>query len=189
MSSLGDLRDKLLRGGLSNVSFLVVNERTPQSRAMYWEMRRRTAAGITVYQQAPLQDDVWELLEGDKDDFLIYDRCGQLTFHIVLPYSFLHYPYVEAAIRATYHKDICGNCSVSKAIESKTHHHHTHTHGEGPKSHHNHTEGPKSHNHHTHTHGEGPKTHHHHTHTITTHTPMGRGQRHIITTHTLINQN
>lgn len=82
------------------------------SRAMYWELKRRVAKGIPVYQQGPLQKDVWEILEGDKDDFLVYDRCGFLTFHIVLPYSFLHYPYVEAAIRATYHKDIC-NCSLS----------------------------------------------------------------------------
>ncbi len=44
-------------------------------------------------------------------------RCGHLTFHIVLPFSFLHYPYIEAAIRATYHKNIC-NCSVSENIQA-----------------------------------------------------------------------
>uniref|UniRef100_A0A671WY08 Selenoprotein P N-terminal domain-containing protein n=1 Tax=Sparus aurata TaxID=8175 RepID=A0A671WY08_SPAAU len=104
---------------------MIVNEREAQSRAMYWELKRRAPSGVPVYQQAPLQDDVWEALDGDKDDFLVYDRCGRLTFHIVLPYSFLHYPYVEAAIRATYHKNIC-NCSVSN---HKTHTHtHTHTH-------------------------------------------------------------
>ncbi|KAI4904280.1 hypothetical protein NFI96_030086, partial [Prochilodus magdalenae] len=80
---------------------------------MYWELKRRTAEGIPVYQQSPLQGNVWETLQGDKDDFLVYDRCGRLTFHIVMPYSFLHYPYVEAAIRATYLRDIC-NCTVSK---------------------------------------------------------------------------
>uniref|UniRef100_A0AAY5F1R7 Selenoprotein P N-terminal domain-containing protein n=2 Tax=Electrophorus electricus TaxID=8005 RepID=A0AAY5F1R7_ELEEL len=78
---------------------------------MYWELKRRAAEGIPVYQQSPLQADVWEALQGDKDDFLVYDRCGLLTFHIVLPYSYLHYPYVEAAIRATYLKDIC-NCTM-----------------------------------------------------------------------------
>uniref|UniRef100_A0A671X4K0 Selenoprotein P N-terminal domain-containing protein n=1 Tax=Sparus aurata TaxID=8175 RepID=A0A671X4K0_SPAAU len=86
---------------------------------MYWELKRRAPSGVPVYQQAPLQDDVWEALDGDKDDFLVYDRCGRLTFHIVLPYSFLHYPYVEAAIRATYHKNIC-NCSQQAAVFSKT---------------------------------------------------------------------
>lgn len=89
----------------------MVNEQEAHSRAMYWELKRRTAEGIPVLQQSPLQPDVWEALRGDKDDFLVYDRCGQLTFHIVLPYSYLHQPYVEAAIRATYHRDIC-NCTV-----------------------------------------------------------------------------
>ncbi|KAL0966075.1 hypothetical protein UPYG_G00290570 [Umbra pygmaea] len=111
-SKLGGLRAKLLLSNLTDVSFLIVNEQKADSRAMYWELKRKTSPGIPVYQQAPLQDDIWEALGGDKDDFLVYDRCGRLTFHIVLPYSFLHYPYIEAAIRATYHKDICGNCTV-----------------------------------------------------------------------------
>ncbi|KAK2821927.1 hypothetical protein Q5P01_021992 [Channa striata] len=84
---------------------------------MYWELKRRAPPGVPVYQQAALQDDVWEALDGDKDDFLVYDRCGLLTFHIVLPYSFLQYPYVEAAIRATYHKDIC-NCTTNFTLSS-----------------------------------------------------------------------
>ncbi|KAK9979389.1 hypothetical protein ABG768_012820 [Culter alburnus] len=56
---LGDLRDKLVNGRLTNISFLVVNEQDAQSRAMYWELKRRTAEGIPVYQQSPLQNDMW----------------------------------------------------------------------------------------------------------------------------------
>lgn len=37
-------------------------------------------------------------------------RCGRLVFHISLPYSFLHFPYVESAVHFTYTKDYCGNC-------------------------------------------------------------------------------
>ncbi|CAJ1071502.1 selenoprotein Pb isoform X3 [Xyrichtys novacula] len=96
---------------------MIVNERDAHSRAMYWELKRRAPSGVPVYQQAPLQADVWEALDGDKDDFLVYDRCGLLTFHIVLPYSFLHYPYIEAAIRATYKKDIC-NCTANYTLSS-----------------------------------------------------------------------
>ncbi|RXN01363.1 hypothetical protein EOD39_7048 [Acipenser ruthenus] len=112
IDGLGGLRAKLSRRGLSEVGFLIVNEKEPQARAMYWELKRRAPKGVPVYQQDPLQQDVWETLGGDKDDFLIYDRCGKLTFHIPLPYSFLHRPYIEAAVLATYHKDICGNCSI-----------------------------------------------------------------------------
>jgi len=74
LGRLGDLRDKLVHGKLTNISFLIINEQDAQSRAMYWELKRRTALGIPVYQQSPLQNNVWELLEGDKDDFLVYDR-------------------------------------------------------------------------------------------------------------------
>ncbi|XP_043858528.1 selenoprotein Pb-like [Dromiciops gliroides] len=57
---------------------------------------------------------------GDKDDFLIYDRCGRLTFHIQLPFSFLHFPYVESAIRFTHRQDHCGNCSFYSAQVNST---------------------------------------------------------------------
>ncbi|KAI5616915.1 selenoprotein Pb precursor [Silurus asotus] len=110
-SKLGGLRDKLAKGNLTHVAFMIVNEQDAHSRAMYWQLKRRAAEGIPVYQQSPLQDDVWDTLQGDKDDVLVYDRCGRLTFHIMLPFSFLHYPYVEAAIRATYLRDIC-NCTL-----------------------------------------------------------------------------
>lgn len=55
---------------------MIVNEREALARAMYWELKRRAPPDVPVYQQAPLQNDVWELLDGDKDDFLIYDRYG-----------------------------------------------------------------------------------------------------------------
>ncbi|KAJ7332813.1 hypothetical protein JRQ81_014993 [Phrynocephalus forsythii] len=90
---------------------MIINEKTPFSRAMYWELKRHASEGIPVYQQQIWEPDVWHILDGDKDDFLIYDRCNRLAFHIQLPYSFLHLPYVEAAVRYTYHKDYCGNCS------------------------------------------------------------------------------
>ncbi len=71
---IGGLRAKLDRSNMTEVSFMIVNEREALSRAMYWELQRRAPPGVPVYQQAPLQDDVWEALDGDKDDFLVYDR-------------------------------------------------------------------------------------------------------------------
>lgn len=71
---IGRLRDKLDRSNLTEVSFMIVNERDAHSRAMYWELKRRAPPGVPVYQQAPFQNDVWEALDGDKDDFLVYDR-------------------------------------------------------------------------------------------------------------------
>uniref|UniRef100_A0A7M4FP35 Selenoprotein Pb-like n=2 Tax=Crocodylus porosus TaxID=8502 RepID=A0A7M4FP35_CROPO len=95
---------------MADVSYMIVNEKAPLSRAMYWELKRQAPAGVPVYQQGVLDPDVWQILDGDKDDFLIYDKCGRLVFHISLPYSFLHFPYVESAVHFVYHKDYCGNC-------------------------------------------------------------------------------
>lgn len=74
LCSIGRLRRKLDRSNLTEVAFMIVNEQEAQSRAMYWELERRTPPGVPVYQQSPFQKDVWEALDGDKDDFLVYDR-------------------------------------------------------------------------------------------------------------------
>ncbi|CAN2390888.1 Selenoprotein P, partial [Pristimantis euphronides] len=110
-TGMGPLRDKLADRGLTNISYMIVNDQSTLSKHMFPELRRRAPAGIPVYQQSPNQVDVWEILDGNKDDFLIYDRCGRLTFHIRLPLSYLHFPYVEAAIISTYYEDYCQNCS------------------------------------------------------------------------------
>ncbi|XP_075037728.1 selenoprotein Pb-like [Mixophyes fleayi] len=110
-AGMGPLRDKLTGQGLTNISYMIVNDQSSLSKLMYRELKRRAPPGVPVYQQASAQDDVWNILNGNKDDFLIYDRCGRLTFHIRLPHSFLHFPYVYAAINATYYEDFCQNCS------------------------------------------------------------------------------
>ncbi|NXX39697.1 SELPB protein, partial [Tricholaema leucomelas] len=91
---------------------MIVNEKAPLSRVMFGELERHAPPGVPVYQPEPEEPDVWHILGGDKDDFLVYDRCGRLAFHIQLPYSYLHFPYVESAIRFTHRKDFCGNCSL-----------------------------------------------------------------------------
>ncbi|XP_075688704.1 selenoprotein Pb-like [Rhinoderma darwinii] len=110
-ANMGPLRDKLNDRGLSNISYIIVNDQSFVSKLLLPELQRRAPPGIPVYQQLPNQQDVWGILDGSKDDFLIYDRCGRLTFHIRLPLSYLHFPYVEAAINASYYEDYCQNCS------------------------------------------------------------------------------
>uniref|UniRef100_A0A8C4V372 Selenoprotein P N-terminal domain-containing protein n=1 Tax=Falco tinnunculus TaxID=100819 RepID=A0A8C4V372_FALTI len=109
---LGGLRERLARQGTVDVRYMIINEKAPLSHAMFGELERQAPPGVPVFQPEPEDPDVWQVLGGDKDDFLIYDRCGRLAFHIQLPYSFLHFPYVESAIRFTHSKDFCGNCSL-----------------------------------------------------------------------------
>uniref|UniRef100_A0A8C1YRP0 Selenoprotein P N-terminal domain-containing protein n=1 Tax=Cyprinus carpio TaxID=7962 RepID=A0A8C1YRP0_CYPCA len=116
------------------------------------------------HQKSPLQNNIWDILEGDKDDFLVYDRCGYLTFHIVLPFSFLHFPHTEAAIRATYHKNICNcslnaNFSISEGFENNKNNANEPT----KESKTNYTE-PVTVEHHQHQHQHQHEHHHHHQH-------------------------
>ncbi|XP_076227557.1 uncharacterized protein LOC116430336 isoform X2 [Nomia melanderi] len=36
--------------------------------------------------------------------------CGKLTYHVIIPWSILYFPYVKAAILSTYKEDPCGPC-------------------------------------------------------------------------------
>uniref|UniRef100_K7E6A4 Selenoprotein P N-terminal domain-containing protein n=1 Tax=Monodelphis domestica TaxID=13616 RepID=K7E6A4_MONDO len=117
--SMGSLQERLARMGAPDVRFIIVNEKSPQSRALHGELELHAPPGVPVYGQPELGPDIWSILGGAKDDFLIYDRCGRLTFHIRLPFSFLHFPYVESAIRFTHRQDSCGNCSFYPAQVSQ----------------------------------------------------------------------
>uniref|UniRef100_A0A8C5TM58 Selenoprotein P n=1 Tax=Malurus cyaneus samueli TaxID=2593467 RepID=A0A8C5TM58_9PASS len=112
-TSLEDLRVKLENEGLFNISYVVVNHQGAQSRREFHLLKERVSDYITVYQQDEQQDDVWTTLNGNKDDFLIYDRCGRLVYHLGLPYSFLHFQYVEESIKIAYCENKCGNCSYT----------------------------------------------------------------------------
>lgn len=142
-----DLRVKLEKEGFSNISYIIVNNQELPSRLKYNLLKNEVSEHIPVYQQEEKQTDVWTLLNGNKDDFLIYDRCGRLVYHLGLPFSILAFPYVEQAIKSAYCEEKCGNCSLttlkdedfcknmSLATMRKTteasepqHHHHGHHH-------------------------------------------------------------
>uniref|UniRef100_A0A8D1VAU7 Selenoprotein P n=1 Tax=Sus scrofa TaxID=9823 RepID=A0A8D1VAU7_PIG len=155
-SRLEDLRVKLEKEGYSNISYIVVNHQGIASQLKYVYLKSKVSEHIPVYQQEENQTDVWTLLNGNKDDFLIYDRCGLLVYHLGLPYSFLTFPYVEEAIKTVYCENKCGNCSLKTlkdedfcknvylATEEKTteapqpHHHHDHHHHRHHHHHHGH---------------------------------------------------
>lgn len=61
-----------------------------------------------------IQDDpqfrIWERFRASKDQVVVIDRCGQLTYQVMVPWSILYFPYVKAAILSTYQEDPCGGC-------------------------------------------------------------------------------
>lgn len=42
-----------------------------------------------------------QVFRGGKDDILIFNRCGKMTYHLPFPYSYLGYSYVTRAISST----------------------------------------------------------------------------------------
>uniref|UniRef100_A0A8D0ESG4 Selenoprotein P n=1 Tax=Strix occidentalis caurina TaxID=311401 RepID=A0A8D0ESG4_STROC len=110
---LQDLRVKLENEGLVNISYVIVNHQGTYSQRKFHLLKESVSDSITVYQQDEQQADVWTTLNGNKDDFLIYDRCGRLVYHLGLPYSFLSFQYVEESIKIAYCENKCGNCSYT----------------------------------------------------------------------------
>lgn len=78
---LEDLRVKLEKEGYSNISYIVVNHQGIASQLKYVYLKSKVSEHIPVYQQEENQTDVWTLLNGNKDDFLIYDRCVHTCMH------------------------------------------------------------------------------------------------------------
>lgn len=78
---LEDLRVKLEKEGYSNISYVVVNHQEISARLKYIHLKNKVSEYIAVYQQEENQTDIWTLLNGSKDDFLIYDRCVHTCTH------------------------------------------------------------------------------------------------------------
>ncbi|KAK5871038.1 hypothetical protein PBY51_003940 [Eleginops maclovinus] len=170
-SRMDGLRQKLESQGLKDVVYMVVNQQGAQARRLHTMLGQRLSENITLYKQDEQQPDVWQALGGEKDDFLIYDRCGRLTHHISLPYSIIGQGHVDSAIKDTYCTRMCGDCiyestetaeecsgkantqpDTAPAVEGDTGHapHHGHHHG-----HHHHGDNQGVHHHgHGHSHGQ-----------------------------------
>lgn len=71
---LEDLRIKLENQGYFNISYIVVNHQGSPSQLKHAHLKKQVSDHIAVYRQDEHQTDVWTLLNGNKDDFLIYDR-------------------------------------------------------------------------------------------------------------------
>lgn len=144
---------------------MVVNNREERSQQLHHLLNERLL-NITLYAQDLSQPDVWLTVNAEKDDILVYDRCGRLTYHLSLPYTILSNPHVEEAIRHTYCDGICGECNIESSLQleeckksidvNKSAEEEQHQ----PHNHHGHHE----HGHHGHHHGSAERHRHHHHH-------------------------
>jgi len=85
---------KLENQGYVNITYMVVNNRDERSQNLHHLLEGRLL-NITLYAQDLSQPDVWQTMDVEKDDILVYDRFSshliQLNspnehdYHITLP--------------------------------------------------------------------------------------------------------
>uniref|UniRef100_A0A8C2ZPW8 Selenoprotein P N-terminal domain-containing protein n=1 Tax=Cyclopterus lumpus TaxID=8103 RepID=A0A8C2ZPW8_CYCLU len=145
---------------------MVVNQQREQAQRLHAMLAQRLSVNITLYNQSDQQPDVWQALSGEKDDFLVYDRCGRLTHQISLPYSIIGQGHVEGAIKEAYCSRTCGQC----AHEVQATHNCENIHSDTPLAaeedagrgrHHQHHQHHHGHGHHGDNHGVHPHGRHH----------------------------
>ncbi|KAK9522906.1 hypothetical protein VZT92_019343 [Zoarces viviparus] len=166
-SRMDGLRQKLEGEGLKDVAYMVVNQQGEPALRLHTMLAQRLSVNITLYKQDEQQPDVWQALSGEKDDFLVYDRCGRLTHHISLPYSIIGQGSVEGAIKDAYCKRTCGDCAhestetpeecAEKAVAQPDADAPPAVEEDTGRGHHHHGRG-----HHGDTHGVQPQRHDHH---------------------------
>ncbi|KZC10085.1 Selenoprotein Pb [Dufourea novaeangliae] len=83
------------------------------------DLARNSKKDILCVQDTP-DLGIWERFRASKDEVVVVDRCGRLTYQVIIPWSILYFPYVKAAILSTYKENPCGPCDVKKTFDSYT---------------------------------------------------------------------
>lgn len=97
-----------LLAGYNDITYMVVNLQGDTTSQNIHYLTNRVS--FPVYQDTPSLN-IWSTLDGKKDDILVYDRCGQLSYHARMPYSNLQYNIVQQTIQYTFYGyDPC-NCN------------------------------------------------------------------------------
>ncbi|CAC5386420.1 unnamed protein product [Mytilus coruscus] len=127
-AGLETIRQEYIAQGRTEISFMIVNSKEVPEQI--GQLSSRT--NFPVYQDTNATN-IWNKLNGGKDDVLIYDRCGKLVYFIPFPSSLLRYHLTDWAIRTAYDTDPCG-CQRSirrSRRRRRRHNHERHSHRSG----------------------------------------------------------
>ncbi|XP_046554609.1 selenoprotein Pb-like [Haliotis rubra] len=110
---------------MPDINMIIINDYSNGSLLMYNQLARLVT--FPVYQDTP-HLGLWErVYGGHKDDFFIFDRCGQQTYHIEFPMTILRYHYTQMALWTTYYDSPC-YCRLNyQRHHGRRHHHHDHS--------------------------------------------------------------
>lgn len=78
------LRQKLESQGLQNIVYMVINHQGAQAQRLHPMLAEKLSENITLYKQPEDQPDVWQALNGEKDDFFIYDRLDLTKIRMIM---------------------------------------------------------------------------------------------------------
>lgn len=141
---LKQLNSRLRKSGFLDIRFFVIapppdlpedkteddyESETWQALAMTYEEDILNIDDFFTMESDPemifLQDElrIWEKFRASKDQVVVIDRCGKLTYQVMVPWSILYFPYVKAAILSTYQEDPCGKCdpTIYQALNYEDH--------------------------------------------------------------------
>nr|XP_033343124.1 uncharacterized protein LOC117230119 isoform X2 [Megalopta genalis] len=74
------------------------------------DQEKNKGKGIVFLRDTP-ELGIWHHFRASRDEVVVLDRCGKLTYQVIIPWSILYFPYVKAAILSTYKEYPCGPCN------------------------------------------------------------------------------
>jgi len=110
------VKEKLQELGMKRISFVIVNlKKAAKSKHLLDRI-----VDFKVYQDKT--GNIWKMLNGSKDDFYIYNRCGNLSGFVPSKKSFLGKNYVSKAIFKAYNGEHgCGKCEADSKYKKAVH--------------------------------------------------------------------
>ena len=74
---------------IKDVTYIILNKKTAKGM----KFRLESAVDFKVYQAE--NGDIWDKLDGRRNDFFIFDKCGRLSYFLDQSASYLGWPHVR----------------------------------------------------------------------------------------------
>ncbi|KYM84705.1 Selenoprotein Pa [Atta colombica] len=110
ISPSSDLKDDKSENDLEIEAWREIGAKYEMENFVNSDFLKNNGTEIIFLQDDP-QSRIWERFRASREHAVIIDRCGKLTYHVIVPWSILFFPYVKAAILSTYMDDPCGGCN------------------------------------------------------------------------------
>ncbi|XP_055886895.1 selenoprotein Pb-like isoform X2 [Biomphalaria glabrata] len=115
-SRLDALKSRLASEGYPDIAMVIVNGGESISRNSIANLQN--ASSIAVIQDNEQHTMYQEIFRRNKDDFIVYDRCGQRSVVIPHPYSFLGYVTTERALKTVHSGRLLCHCQLDTIAEN-----------------------------------------------------------------------